>query len=138
MPEPDSRRRTVDQLLVQARAAIHRRSPEAALACGAQIIDIRTGAQRAADGAIPGALWFERNVLEWRVDPVSDAHDPRVCGLDDELLVLCHEGYQSSLAAAALRELGFARAGDVVGGFRAWRAAGLPVEPSSDAPLARP
>jgi rhodanese-related sulfurtransferase len=122
-------RRTVDELLAEARARIHRRRPEEALACGAQIIDIRTGAQRAADGAVPGALWFERNVLEWRVDPASTARDPRVAGLEDEILVLCDAGYQSSLAAATLHDLGFTRAGDVVGGYQAWRDAGLPVEP---------
>lgn len=112
-----------------ARARIHRRTPEEAHACGAQIVDIRGSAQRAADGAVPGALWFERNVLEWRMDPGAEGHDPRVCGLDDEVLLLCDGGYQSSLAAAVLRDLGYTRAGDVEGGFQAWRAAGLPVEP---------
>src|SRR4051795_1889107 len=131
MDGPDSRRRTVDELLAQARARIHRRTPEEAARCGAQIIDIRGSAQREADGAIPGALCLERNVLEWRVDPASDARDPRVARLDAEILLICHEGYQSSLAAAVLRDLGFSRAGDIEGGFTAWRAAGLPTTPGT-------
>ncbi|MDX6666071.1 MAG: hypothetical protein QOG68_2277 [Solirubrobacteraceae bacterium] len=133
MDGPDSRRQTAAGLLAQARSRIHRRTPEEALACGAQIIDIRGSAQRGRDGAVPGALWFERNVLEWRVDPASEARDPAVGGIGDEILLLCDEGYQSSLAAAVLRDLGFARAGDVIGGFRAWRAAGLPTTPSPPA-----
>jgi rhodanese-related sulfurtransferase len=120
----------VHELLADARARIDRRTPAEALASGAQIIDIRSADQRRADGAVPGALWFPRNVLEWRVDPASDHRDPAAAGLDDEVLVLCDEGYQSSLAAAVLRDLGFCRSGDVAGGFRAWRAAGLPVVPA--------
>jgi rhodanese-related sulfurtransferase len=128
MVGPDSKRRTVHELLDEARRRIHRRTPEEALASGAQIIDIRSAEQRRENGVVPGALWLERNVLEWRVDPASDHRDPAVAGLEDEVLLLCHEGYQSSLAAAVLHDLGFQRAGDVAGGFRAWRAAGLPVE----------
>jgi rhodanese-related sulfurtransferase len=126
-------RATIDDLLARARARIHRVRPEQALAAqaaGAVIVDIRSESQRAADGAVPGSVWFPRNVLEWRVDPASPAADPRVADLDRELLVLCDEGYQSSLAAASLRALGAARAGDIEGGFRAWRAAGLPIEPA--------
>ena len=126
-------RQTADELLAQARSRIHRRRPDEAHRCGAQIIDIRSGGQRQHGGDIPGALCFERNVLEWRVDPASAAHDPRVAGLDDEVLLICQEGYQSSLAAAVLRDLGFTRAGDVEGGFIAWRAAGLPTTPCPDA-----
>jgi rhodanese-related sulfurtransferase len=124
-------RLTVDDLLARARARIHRVTPADALAAqaaGAVIVDIRSESQRAADGAVPGAVWLARNVLEWRVDPASPAADPRVSDLDRELLVLCDGGYQSSLAAATLRDLGATRAGDVEGGFQAWRAAGLPVE----------
>jgi rhodanese-related sulfurtransferase len=113
--------------LADARARIHRRSPAAAAACGAQIIDIRSDEHRRRDGAVPGALCLPRNALEWRVDPDCPHRDPRVAGLEDEVLLLCDEGFQSSLAAATLRELGFARAGDIEGGFQAWRAAGLPV-----------
>ena len=121
-------RRTIDDLLGDARSRIHRRTPVDAAACGAQILDIRSDDQRRRDGVVPGALCLPRNALEWRVDPDSPHRDPRVVGIDEELLVLCDEGYQSSLAAATLRELGFARAGDVEGGFQAWRDAGLPVE----------
>ena len=128
MTEPDSkRRRTVDELLADARTRIHRRPPADAAACGAQIIDIRSDDQRRRDGLVPGALCVPRNTLEWRVDPDCPHRDERVAGLDQEILLLCDEGFQSSLAAATLRDLGFARAGDVEGGFRAWRAAGLPV-----------
>ena len=127
-------RRTIDELLAQARDRIHRRSPADAWASGAQIIDIREAGLRERDGEIPGALCFERNVFEWRVDPASAARDPRVADLDDEVLVICHEGYQSSLAAAVMRDLGFANAGDIEGGFTAWRAAGLPTTPWSPVP----
>src|SRR6478672_5912248 len=112
MGAADARRLTVEGLLAQARAQIVRRTPEEAWASGAQIIDIRGSAQVKAQGAVPGALWFERNVLEWRVDPACPHRDPRVAGLDDEVLLLCAEGCQSSLAALTLRELGFTRAGD--------------------------
>ena len=115
-------------MLAQARARIHRRSPADAWAGGAQIIDIRSADQCRADGVVPGALWFPRNVLEWRVDPASEHRDPAMAGLGDEILLLCDEGYQSTLAAAVMRDLGFSRAGDVIDGFQGWRAAGLPIE----------
>ena len=100
----------------------------AAIGSGALLVDIRSEVQREADGVVPGALFFPRNVLEWRLDPASGHADPRVPGLHAEVIVMCNEGYQSSLAAATLQELGFARATDLDGGFQAWRAAGLPVE----------
>ena len=78
---------------------------------------------------VPGSVFFPRNVLEWRCDPASPARDERVSDLGRKLIVMCDEGYQSSLAAANLRRLGFERATDLAGGFQAWRAAGLPVEP---------
>ena len=123
-------RKTVDDMLAEARARLRRVSPlqaRAALDEGALIIDTRPLAQRAADGIVPEALWLERNVLEWRCDPASAARDERIGGLDRMLIVMCDEGYSSSLAAAALQELGFARATDLDGGFQAWRAAGLRV-----------
>ena len=123
----------MDQMLAEARARLHRVGPHEAVAAvedGAVIIDIRPALMRAADGAVPDALWFERNVLEWRCDPSSDARDERVGGLDTHVIVMCDEGYTSSLAAASLQELGFARATDLAGGFQAWRAAGLPVQAS--------
>jgi rhodanese-related sulfurtransferase len=126
-------RTTVDDLLAAARERIDRVEPEAAVAEvreGALLVDIRSEGQRDQDGVIPGAMHHSRNVLEWRMDPASGHSDPAVGGLDRRVIVVCDEGYQSSLAAATLRDLGFARAGDLVGGFQAWRAAGLPVERS--------
>jgi rhodanese-related sulfurtransferase len=121
--------RTVDELLAEARSRLVRVSPgEAAtrIADGALLVDIRPAAQRAVEGEVPGALIVERNVLEWRFDPASDARLPEATGYDVEVIVLCSEGYTSSLAADALRSLGLSRATDVIGGFVAWRAAGLP------------
>jgi rhodanese-related sulfurtransferase len=95
------------------------------------LVDIRSEVQRTRDGAIPGALAHPRNVLEWRADAASAHDDPALSGaLDRIVVVVCDEGYQSSLAAAVLQDLGFERATDLVGGFQAWRAAGLPVEPA--------
>ena len=124
-------RKTIDELLVEARASLERVGPQEARQAvrdGALLIDIRAEHQRAADGVVPEAIWFERNVLEWRCDPSSDARDERVGGLDRHVIVMCDESYTSSLAAAALQQLGFARATDLDGGFQAWRAAGLPVD----------
>jgi rhodanese-related sulfurtransferase len=121
--------RTIDDILADARALITRLSPAEAAAAmqdGAVLVDIRPAAQRAAEGEIPGALIIERNVLEWRFDPESDARLP-VAGYDLQVIVFCSEGYTSSLAAAALQELGVHRATDMAGGFKAWLASGLPV-----------
>jgi len=125
-------RKTIDEMLIEARAGLRRVGPSQArteLADGALLIDIRTEAQRRADGTVSDAIWIGRNVLEWRCDPASPARDERVSDLGRQLIVMCDEGYQSSLAAANLRRLGFERATDLAGGFRAWRAAGMPVEP---------
>ena len=126
-------RRTIEELLKDARARLERVGPAEAAAAvrddGALIVDIRSELQRERDGVIPGALFHPRNVLEWRADPASDHHDPQLSAdLERRVIVVCHEGYQSSLAAATLQDLGFARATDLDGGFVAWRAAGLPVE----------
>jgi rhodanese-related sulfurtransferase len=121
-------RRTIDDVLADARARLQRLSPAEAHDAhrdGALLVDIRPQAQRAAEGEVPGADIIERNVLEWRLDPASDARIPRAA-YDLHVVVLCQEGYTSSLAAAALQDLGIERATDVVGGFGAWRAAGLP------------
>lgn len=121
--------RGIDEILAAARSRLRRLEPEAAhLAhrAGAVLVDIRPAAQRAAHGTIPGALVVERNVLEWRFDPRSDARLPQATGYDLAVIVLCQEGYTSSLAAAALQEIGLHRATDLVGGFAAWRLAGLP------------
>jgi len=123
------RPRTIDDLLAEARSRIVRVSPQdaaARVAAGALLVDIRPAAQRAREGEVPGSLVVERNVLEWRFDPASDARLPQATGYDVHVIVLCSEGYTSSLAADALRSLGLHRATDVVGGFSAWAAAGLP------------
>ncbi|TDD86560.1 rhodanese-like domain-containing protein [Actinomadura rubrisoli] len=121
--------RSIDDILAGARARLDRLDPVRAHAetlDGALLVDIRPAAQRAAEGEVPGALIVERNVLEWRFDPASGARLPEATGYDLRVIVLCSEGYTSSLAAASLHDLGLTRATDVVGGFRAWRAAGLP------------
>ena len=124
-------RKTIDELLTEVRERIDRVSPMEAAAemtGGALLVDIRAESQRAADGVVPGAVYHPRNVLEWRMDPSSGHNDPAVGGIERRVIVMCNEGYQSSLAAATLREIGFARAADLDGGFQAWRGAGLPVE----------
>ena len=121
------------ELLAAARARLERLEPDDAWAAaqeGAVIVDIRSQDQREAEGVVPGSEHCPRTVLEWRVDPESGHSNPRVARLDAHLILICAEGYSSSLAAADLQDLGFARATDVVGGFEAWKAAGLPVEPS--------
>jgi rhodanese-related sulfurtransferase len=123
---------SLDALLARARAGLTRLDPHAAAAAtqdGAVLIDVRADSQIARDGTIPGALVIARNVLEWRLAPDSDHRHPRAPGVDEHVIVLCNEGYASSLAAAGLQELGFARATDLDGGFQAWRQAGLPVTP---------
>jgi len=123
---------TIDQMLAAARSRLRRLSPaEAARAIDrdALLVDIRPAGQRATEGEIPGALVIERNVLEWRVDPTSDARIPQA-SYEVPVIVICSEGYTSSLAAASLRELGV-DATDIDGGFHAWFAAGLPAVPGS-------
>ena len=120
-------RMTVEELLDQARRRLARVPPEQAakeLAEGALLIDIRPSEQR-TQGEIPGATVIERNVLEWRLDPASRWRIPEVTSHDIRLILICNEGYSSSLVAAELHELGLVNATDVTGGFQAWRAAGL-------------
>lgn len=95
---------------------------------GAILVDTRDGDLRSRDGSIPGALHIPLSVLEWRVDPTSGHQNADLAGHEDNLILICHEGYSSSLAAVRLHELGFGNTTDVVGGFVAWSAAGLPVE----------
>ncbi len=124
--------RSIDQILAEARTRLDRLSPAEAFAAfsrGAVLVDIRPEAQRAREGGIPGALIVERNVLEWRFDPASDARLPWVRDYDHQVIVFCSEGYTSSLAAAALQDLGLDRATDLAGGFLAWAADGLPTCP---------
>ena len=128
---------SIEQMLSAARARLRRLSPDEAYKAvaktGATLVDIRPEAQRAIEGSIPGALIVERNVLEWRFDPASNARLPIANDHDLQVIVFCSEGYSSSLAAAALHDLGLWRATDVVGGFHAWRATGLPNVPPGEA-----
>jgi len=129
-------RRTLDDLLADARAGLDRVGPQAAsdaAAAGGLLVDIRPIAQRRADGQIPGALVIERNVLEWRLAPGSAHRIPEATDADQTVVIVCNEGYASSLAAATLQELGLRNATDLVGGFVAWKAAHLPTIPGSDA-----
>ena len=126
---------TVDQLLEAARSELIRLTPAAALAAmrrGALLVDIRADAERWRDGLVPGARNVSRNVLEWRCDPASPHGDPELARADAHLVLMCNEGFQSSLAAATLQLLGIRRATDMVGGFQAWRGAGLPVRPANE------
>jgi rhodanese-related sulfurtransferase len=121
---------TVDELLAQARSRLDRLEPLEArerMDGGAILIDIRSDSQRAADGEVPGAVFVPRNVLEWRLDPASSFRDEDLARPEATIVVMCNEGYQSSLAAATLQNLGLPHATDLAGGFQAWRAAGLPV-----------
>jgi rhodanese-related sulfurtransferase len=115
----------IDELLERARSGLDRVQPERLgeeIASGALVIDIRPIAQRQRDGELPGAIVIDRNVLEWRLDPTSPHRLPIATGHDVRLILVCNEGYSSSLAAATLQELGLQRATDLVGGFQAWRA----------------
>jgi rhodanese-related sulfurtransferase len=126
--------RTIDEMLDSARARLTRVTPREAFgeqAAGGVLIDIRPASQRAVQGEIPGSTIVERNHLEWRLDPCSDARLPWVTGYDHRVLIICEAGYTSSLAAAALQDLGLHRATDVIGGYLAWTAEGLPWAPAS-------
>lgn len=122
---------SIDQVLSAARARLHRLSPDEAYAAmvktEAMLVDIRPESQRAVEGNIAGALVVERNVLEWRFDPTSSDRLPAAIDHHIQVIVFCSEGYTSSLAATALQDLGLWRATDVVGGFQAWKAMGLPI-----------
>ncbi|WP_328768241.1 rhodanese-like domain-containing protein [Streptomyces sp. NBC_00286] len=121
----------IDELLERVRSDLDRveaaDAHDAAQAGEALLVDIRYAALRDRDGLIPCALVVERNELEWRLDPQGSHRAPKATGHDLRVVVICNEGYASSLAAASLRQLGLRRATDLVGGFQAWRAAGLPV-----------
>jgi rhodanese-related sulfurtransferase len=121
---------TIDQVLAAARALLHRLEPAQAAEAvgnGARLVDTRPQVQRRADGEIPGAIVIERNHLEWRLDPVSTGRIPEATDHDIAWIVLCDEGFSSSLAAASLQRLELRNATDVIGGFQAWKAAGLPI-----------
>jgi rhodanese-related sulfurtransferase len=123
-------RRTIAEVLAEAQAKLRRLTPAAAVAAmreGWTLVDTRDREAIAREGAIPGALSFPLSVLEWRVDPESRSHAPELTGREGRLILICQDGYSSSLAAVRLHELGFTETTDVIGGFAAWRAAGLPV-----------
>ena len=124
----------IDEVLERAREGYRRvearQAHEAARAGEALLVDIRYAALRERDGLIPGALVIERNELEWRLDPQGSHRVPEATGHDLRVVIICNEGYASSLAAVSLQLLGLRRATDLVGGFQAWRAEGLPVTPA--------
>ncbi len=131
--------RSIDDVLSTARARLRRVGPSETLAAldrGALVVDTRPIAQREQHGEIPGALVIERNVLEWRLDPASSAAIAQA-SYEAEVIVVCQEGYASSLAAASLQEIGILRATDLVGGFAAWSQAGLPTAPVGTAAVDR-
>ncbi|MFJ8581350.1 rhodanese-like domain-containing protein [Micromonospora sp. NPDC093277] len=120
----------IDALLEQARAGLRRLTPHetvAAVRQGALLVDTRPDAQRREQGDLPGAIVIERNILEWRLDPASAWRIPEAIGYDRQIVVVCAEGYSSSLAAASLQALGLRRATDMIGGVRNWRELGLPM-----------
>ncbi len=122
---------TVDKMLERARRRLRRVSAQRAAAeqaDGAVLVDTRTSEQRARAGVIPGALCIDRTVLEWRLDPSSPSRIAEAKDHTVRVIVICAEGFSSSLAAASLLDLGLVNATDVIGGFEAWKAAGLPVE----------
>jgi len=126
-------RRTIEELLAQARAQLgHRPTPQEAHAAAAAgeaiLVDVRAGDVLARDGGIPGAIHHQRTVIEWRADPDCEWRDERIADLDAPLILFCSQGYASSLAAQTLREMGFTRATDMDGGFDLWKSQGLPVE----------
>jgi rhodanese-related sulfurtransferase len=123
----------IDVLLADARSRLDRLEPgdaQAATMAGALLVDLRPESNRRTEGTIPGALVIERNELEWRLDPESDSCIPQASH-DAWVILFCNEGYASSLAATSLHEVGVTAATDIIGGYRAWRAAGLPVDPAS-------
>lgn len=126
-------RQTIDQLLARAQSRLDRLEPAAALAAqgaGAVIVDLRCDDDRRASGVIPGSVAVPLSVVFWRLDPTSGYDDPRLSDPARQFVLVCNDGYSSSIAAATLRDLGFDRATDLDGGFNAWRDAGLPLEPA--------
>lgn len=136
-PPPTAAPLGIDRHLDRARRELDRVTPRQAqdeVAAGARLVDTRPQLRREEEGGIPGALVIERNHLEWRLDPSSEGALPEAGDHGLRWIVFCDEGYASSLAAASLRTVGVVRATDLVGGFRAWRAAGLPVLPPTGRP----
>ena len=127
---------SVDQLLVAARSRLRRVHADevvAAQAAGALLVDIRSAEIRRRDGELPGAIIVDRNVIEWRLDPASPDRLPQVSNHEQAVILVCAEGYASSLAAATLQDLGLVNASDLEGGFAAWVAKGLPIARQKEA-----
>jgi len=123
---------SVDRILADARAGLERvevQDLDAEMAAGALVVDTRPVAQRERDGELPGAVVVDRNVLEWRLDPTSPDRIPEATDVGRRVIVVCNEGYSSSLAAATLQQLGLHRATDLAGGYQAWLSAGHRPEP---------
>lgn len=123
--------RTIEEMLAAARERIDRLTPAELLAevdAGALVVDTRCAEARKAKGVIPGSVHVPLSVLFWRLDPTSGHDDKTISGRDRRVVLVCADGYSSSLAAATLRDLGFARAADLAGGFNGWAAAGFPIE----------
>ncbi len=128
-------RRTVHDLLAASRSRLERLEPRAAQSAaqsGAIVVDTRCAEQRRETGVIPGSIHVPLSVLYWRLDPASGFEDRRLADPERQVILVCAHGYSSSLAAATLQDLGFARATDIDGGFEAWQAAGLPIEAATD------
>lgn len=122
---------SIDQLLSEARARIARLTPHEAAAArdaGAVVVDTRDSADRLAEGIIPDSVLVTRNTLEWRADPIAELPDPVLSDFSTRLIVVCNDGYASSLAADSLRRLGHLGVADMIGGYRAWKRAGLPTD----------
>ncbi len=133
--------RSIDQILDHARSQLNRVDPDDAhrrIEGGALLVDIRPHAQRLREGEIPEAVIIERNVLEWRLDPQSESRLPNADSYDLTVIVFCSEGYTSSLAASALKELGHTHATDMIGGFNAWKQAGFPIRPGGSKAIHEP
>ena len=131
-PSSDEPPGSIEQLLAAARAGLRRLSPseaQVAMRGGAHLVDIRSDSRRATDGVIPGAHFVPRNVLEWRLDPACPHREPLLADSERRVVLICDDGFQSSLAAATLQRFRRGPVGDVIGGFRAWRAEGLPFQP---------
>ena len=129
-------RRTIDDLLAEARLRLDRVTPEEAfekMRGGAVLVDVRSEDERKRQGIVPGAVHYPLSVVLWRLDPVQETGNPKL-PLDTRVMLLCRQGYSSSLAAAQLQATGFMRATDVIGGAEAWIAAGLPALPPTGAP----
>ena len=127
-----SERRSIDEILAEARRGLRRVMPAEAYAAaqdGAVLVDVRSEDERRRQGVlVPGALHHPLSVVHWRLDPDVPTRNPKL-PLDARVILLCREGYSSSLAAALLQAIGFSQATDVIGGVDAWREAGLPIEP---------